>query len=237
MKYVLSVSSIFFISFLIGCSDGRIQENQDQIAQNQSASSELKQAGESNQPMAEWHEKLLTSLQANHVPLSRSVLIHDKGIKKIEIFLINGALSSQVPLDAESIRKTVWEATHDSTHPNYGRKSAFAYYSLPETTYPKIIELINSIHATPFDNLVKDLEDKYQNRRYRDYRLLIEIQYHNQEKVEILTTDVLYGNFLLAKIVQNRRSHYVVMDNKDMDILMKYVDPEIITWKWARPYI
>ena len=142
-----------------------------------------------------------------------------------------------MPLDAESIRKTVWEATHDSTHPNYGRKSAFAYYSLPETTYPKVIELINSIHATPFDNLVKDLEDKYQNRRYRDYRLLIEIQYHNQEKVEILTTDVLYGNFLLAKIVQNRRSQYVVMDNKDMDILMKYVDPEIITWEWARPYI
>jgi len=27
------------------------------------------------------------------------------------------------------------------------------------------------------------------------------------------------------------------MDNKDMDILMKYVDPEIITWEWARPYI
>ena len=237
MKYVLSVSSIFFISFLSACSDGRIQGNQDQIAHNQSASSELKQAGESNQPMAEWHEKLLTSLQANHVPLSRSVLIHDKGIKKIEIFLINAALSSQVPQNAEIIRKTVWEATHDSTHPNYGRKSAFAYYSLPETTYPKVIELINSIHATPFDNLVKDLEDKYQNRRYRDYRLLIEIQYHNQEKVEILTTDVLYGNFLLAKIVQNRRSHYVVMDNKDMDILMKYVDPEIITWEWARPYI
>ena len=87
MKYVLSVSSIFFISFLIACSDGRIQGNQDQIAQNQSASFELKQAGEANQPMAEWHEKLLTSLQANHVPLSQSVLIHDKGIKKIEIFL------------------------------------------------------------------------------------------------------------------------------------------------------
>ena len=237
MKYILSMPYIFFIFFLIGCSDGRIQMNQDQIANEQLASSELKQSDESNRPMAEWHEKLLTSLQANHVPLSRSVLIHDKGIKKIEIFLINGPLSSEVPMEAEGIRKTVLEATYDSTHPNYGRKSAFAYYSLSETTYPKVIELINSIHATPFDNLVKDLEDKYQNRSYRDYRLLIEIQYHNQEKVEILTTDVLYGNFLLAKIVQNRRSHYVVMDNKDMDILMKYVDPAIITWKWARPYI
>ena len=131
----------FFISFLIACSDGRIQENQDQIAQNQSASSELKHAGESNQPMAEWHEKLLTSLQANHTPLSRNVLIHDKGIKKIEIFLINGPLISEVPMDAESIRKTVWEATHDSTHPNYGRKSAFAYIHYRKPHIRKLLNL------------------------------------------------------------------------------------------------
>lgn len=81
------------------------------------------------------------------------------------------------------------------------------------------------------------MEDKYRNRTYRDYRLLIEIQYHNQEKIEILTTDVLSGNFLLARIVQNQQARYLVMDNKDMDTLMKYVDPDITTWEWAQPYI
>ena len=209
------------------------QTTEKQLIQTQS-----KQENQSNKPkLAEWQEKLLEDLHGNYVPLSHSVLIPEKGIKKVEIFLINAALSSQVPLEAESIRKNVLAATQNVMYPGYGNKSSFAYYQLSEGEYSKVIGLINSIHATPFDSFIKDLEDKYENRTYRDYRLLIEIQYHNQEKIEILTTDVLSGNFLLAKIIQNHQARYLVMDNKDMDTLMKYIDPDITTWEWARPYI
>lgn len=230
------LSSVLFISFLIRYSDGEVQMSQ--TTEKQLIHTQSKQENQSNKPkLAEWQEKLLEDLHGNYVPLSHSVLIPGEGIKKIEIFLINSAMASQVPQGADNIRRNVLEATQNVTHPSYGNKSSFAYYQLSENTYPKVIELINSIHATPFDNFVNDLEDKYRNRTYRDYRLLIEIQYHNQEKIEILTTDVLSGNFLLARIVQNQQARYLVMDNKDMDTLMKYVDPDITTWEWARPYI
>lgn len=237
MKHVsYLLSSVLFISFLVRYYDGEVQMSQ--TTEKQLIQTQSKQQNQSNKPkLAEWQEKLLEDLHGNYVPLSHSVLIPGEGIKKIEIFLINSAMASQVPQGADSIRRNVLEATQNVTHPGYGNKSSFAYYQLSENTYPKVIELINSIHATPFDNFVNDLEDKYRNRTYRDYRLLIEIQYHNQEKIEILTTDVLSGNFLLARIVQNQQARYLVMDNKDMDTLMKYVDPDITTWEWARPYI
>ena len=237
MKHVsYLLSSVLFISFLVRYYDGEVQMSQ--TTEKQLIQTQSKQENQSNKPkLTEWQEKLLEDLHGNYVPLSHSVLIPREGIKKIEIFLINSAIAPQVPQGADNIRRNVLEAKQDVTHPHYGSNSNFAYYQLSENTYPKVIEFINSIHATPFDNFVNDLEDKYRNRTYRDYRLLIEIQYHNQEKVEILTTQVLSVNFLLARIVQNQQSHYLVMDNKDMDMLMKYVDPKITTWEWARPYI
>lgn len=90
------------------------------------------------------------------------------------------------------------------------------------------------MHTTSFDDLVPDLENKYGTKAYHHYSLLIEIQYQDREKVQIATTHVLADNFLLAKIVPNQQSHYVVMDNQDMDRLMKYVDAELTTWEWAR---
>lgn len=208
-----------------------------QAAEKQVIQAKSKQEGRISQPdlsdLVEWEINFRTDLQENRAPLGQRVFISEKDIVRIELFLINTPRTSQVPLDAEKIRWDVLEAMKDPTHP----KSSYAHHQLPKNMYPKVIELINAIHAIPFDNDIKDLEGKYRTWVYRDYRLLIEIEYRNREMVEILTTPVFRGNFLLANIIQNQRSHYLILDTKGVDALMKYIDPEITMWEWVRPYI
>lgn len=237
MKYIAYLLLFSASIFLITQYDGELKMNQ--ISEETAIQYQQPQMSKSNlSNLSWWQKELLADLRANGVPLSHRIPILEQGVKKIEIFLINTPMASQVPQGAEHIRKDVLEATQEHTYSNDGNKSSFAYYQLSQNTYPKFIELLNTIHTVSFNHFIQDLENKYGGGlSYRDYRLLIEIHYHNQEKVEILTTDVLAGNFLLAKVVQNQQSHYLVMNNKDMDTLMKYVDPEMITWEWARPYI
>nr|WP_314270662.1 hypothetical protein [uncultured Kingella sp.] len=69
------------------------QTTEKQLIQTQS-----KQKNQPNKPrLAEWQEKLLEDLHGNYVPLSHSFWVPEKRIKKVEIFLINSAMASQIP--------------------------------------------------------------------------------------------------------------------------------------------
>lgn len=181
-------------------------------------------------PRAEWEDKMIADLRKNYFPLKNSILIDDKNIEKIEIFLINSTISSQIPFDAERVREHTLSVVNDPTHPNYGTKLA-VHYQLSKENFPKIVELIHSIHATSFD------KSKYENQSLYDYRLLIEIQYTDKNIIQIITAEVSSGNILWGKVVKNQQSYYLIMDNQDMDKLMYYIDPEMTTWHFARPYI
>lgn len=108
------------------------------------------------------------------------------------------------------------------------------YYQLPKEKYSSVIDLIHSIHIAPFGNHITESEKRILDTN--DYRLLIEIQYHNQEKVEVLTSQVMHGHILWGAVVKNHQTHYILMDNKDMDTLINYVDPEMVPWVVLRPY-
>ena len=150
---------------------------------------------------------------------SFNIKYHD--VSSIKIYIINVPVAAMEKYDAHKIKEFVKD---DNFSVNKGNKESSIMYHIDDEKFETILSLIRNSKALKIQNFpIKE-----------DFRLLIEIEYKNKEKLIILSTEYLKGGLLLCKVIQLNETGYFLMTIKDMDTIINSIDPGFLIFKAFR---